>query len=191
MSCRLTWCNEFFKKKLWVLDAKRRRFRAFWSVTLDLSSLLLSYDSRKREKLPFHGTLTTWRPRFARVSCKVLRSSVQSMRWCRWYWRCFLSPISDPKMIKSTAVLSVFHCSDVFSVWLLDVAWQFQLCLWQIPAGFPVKSVKLNLAVDVCTKKGPVFLVLRFNSKDRWSNFYTSCCTPRHQQCCILFGFEW
>ena len=106
--------------------------------------------------------------------------------------RCFLSPISDQNIIKSTAVLSAFHCSDVFSVWLLDdVAWQFQLCLWQIPAGFPVKSVKLNLAVNVCTKKDLCVFVLRFNSKDRWSDFYTSCRTPRHQQCCILFGFEW
>ena len=95
-------------KKLSVLDAKRCRFRAFWSVTLDLSSLLLSYNSRKREKLPSHGTVTTWRPRFTRVSCKVLRSSVQSMRWCRWYWRCFLPPISDQKIITSTAVFSLF-----------------------------------------------------------------------------------
>ena len=106
----LIWHNEC------VLDAERCRFRAFWSVTLDLSSLLLSYDSRKRENLPSDGTVTTWLPRFTRVSCKVLRSSVQSMRWCRWYRRCFLSPISDQNIIKSTAVLGAFHCSDVFSV---------------------------------------------------------------------------
>ena len=71
------------------------RFRAFWSVTLDLSSLPQAELCRVSSQV-FTVTVTvTAGLNFSRIWSQVLRPSVQSMRWRRRYGRCQMSSLID------------------------------------------------------------------------------------------------
>ena len=73
------------------------RFRAFWSVTLDLSSFPQAELCRVSSQV-FTVTVTvTAGLNFSRIWSQVLRPSVQSMRWRRRYGRCQMSSLIDTK----------------------------------------------------------------------------------------------